>query len=73
MSRSIVKYSEALKMQVVNELEDGKLCSIGEARERYGITGAATVSSWLRKYGRKHLLPRIIRVEKPEERDEKKP
>lgn len=63
------RYSEAFKLQVVSELESGKLGSIGEANRRYGISGATTVRGWIRKYGKEHLLPRIIRVETPNEKD----
>lgn len=63
------RYSEAFKLQVVSELESGKLGSIGEANRRYGISGTRTVRGWIRKYGREHLLPRIIRVETPNEKD----
>ena len=66
---SVVRYSEAFKLQVVRELESGELASIGEANRRYGITGATTINSWLKKYGRESELPRVIRVEKPDERD----
>jgi transposase-like protein len=64
MERGITRrYSEAFKLQVVRELESGKLRSISEANQRYGIPGSETVKGWLRKYGKEHLLPRMIRVE----------
>ncbi len=63
------RYSEAFKLQVVSELESGKLGSIGEANRRYGISGTRTVRGWIRKYGKEHLLPRMIRVETPNEKD----
>jgi len=68
----IRRYSEAFKLQVVSELESGKLASVEEARRRYGIAGATTVSKWTRKYGKERLLARVIRVEKPDERDQMK-
>ena len=67
--RSILLYSEAFKLQVVSEIESGQLSSIGEANHRYGITGSTTVRSWLEKYGRTQHLPRVVRVETPDERD----
>ena len=67
--RVVNRYSEAFKLMVVSEFESGKLSSIQEANRRYGITGATTVRSWLRKYGRKQHLPRVVRVEIPDERD----
>lgn len=70
MERGIARrYSEAFKLQVVRELESGKLASISEANRRYGIPGGETVRGWLRKYGKEQLLPRIIRVETPNEKD----
>ena len=51
MSRTIMRYSEAFKLQIVNELESGKLSCIHEAREYYGIVGSDTIQYWLRKHG----------------------
>jgi transposase len=70
MGRTVVRYSEAFKLQVVSELESGKLSSIEEARNRYGITGTLTVKGWLRRFGRSDLMPRVVRVERPDERSE---
>jgi transposase len=70
MGQEVVRYSEAFKRHVVEELERGVLRSHGEARERYGIGGAETINGWLRRYGRNHLLGRVVRVESVEERDQ---
>jgi len=59
---TIVRYSEAFKLQVVNELETGVLESVAEARRRYGIPGSETVVKWLKKYGRAVLLLAVHRV-----------
>ncbi|MEN6500455.1 MAG: transposase [Rectinema sp.] len=72
MEGFFVRYSEAFKLQVVNELESGRLSGISEANRRYGIRGQQTVVNWLRKYGRESQLPRIVRVETPDERDQLK-
>lgn len=72
LERKRIRYSEAFKLQVVNELESGALCSISEARDRYGIAGGATVQGWLRKYGKNHLLSKVVRVETSDERDQLK-
>lgn len=64
------RYSEAFKLQVVRELESGKLANVADANRRYGISGSETVRKWLRKYGKEHLLPRMIRVETPNEKDQ---
>lgn len=67
--RIIVRYSMSFKQQVVEELESGRFSSILKAKEHYGIAGAGTVRSWLVKYGRNHLCPKVVRVEKPNEKD----
>lgn len=67
--RPVRRYSEAFKMQVVSELESGKLRSRCEAQRRYGIAGNGTIEKWLRKHGKQHLLPGVLRVETPEEAD----
>lgn len=64
-----VRYSEAFKLQVVGELESGKLRSVCEANARYGIAGSTTVARWLRKYGMNHLLAKVVHVQTPDERD----
>ncbi|MBN1867335.1 transposase [Candidatus Sumerlaeota bacterium] len=63
------RYSEAFKIQVISELEAGKLRSRCHAQRRYGIAGNSTVYKWLRKYGKQHLLPGVLRVETPDERE----
>lgn len=40
----------AFKLQVVKEVEQGKI-SVSGAQRQYGIQGRSTVISWLRKYG----------------------
>jgi len=67
---SLVRYSEAFKLQVVRELEEGKYQSCNEACRAYGIGGLVTVQRWLRAYGKGHLVRRVVRVETPEERSE---
>ena len=68
--RTCIRYSEGFKMQVLGELEEGKFESQEALRRTYGIRGGATLQRWIRKYGKTHLLTRVIRVEKPEEQSE---
>jgi len=68
--RLILRYSMSFKQQVVSELESGRFDSILQASEHYGITGSETVRKWLCKFGRNHLCPKVIRVEKPNEQDQ---
>lgn len=63
------RYSEAFKMQVISELESGKVRSQSEAQEKFGIPGAMTIHHWLKKYGKQSLIPGVLRVEKPGEAD----
>ena len=68
----VVRYSEAFKMQLIQELESGKLDSIEHARRSYGIAGTTTIQKWLKKYGRNDLRAKVVRVEKPNEQDQVK-
>ena len=69
MMQKVVRYSEAFKLQVIQELERGEVASVTALREKYDITGGSTVNRWLKRYGRNHLLPRIVRVETPEDQN----
>jgi len=62
----IRRYSTAFKLQVLKEIEDGKL-SIAEAQKLYGIKGGDTISSWMKKFGKFASLPIIQRIEVPGE------
>ncbi len=63
-----VRYSEAFKMQVVHELEAGGI-NIDQIRRKYGIGGCDSIRNWIGRYGN-GSLGKVIRVEKPEERNE---
>jgi transposase len=62
------QYSLAFKQKVMSEIESGKF-SVGEARRIYGIKGPATIPSWLKKFGKHHLLDKVIRIEMKDEKD----
>jgi len=68
----VIRYSEAFKQQVLRELEEGKLQSIEQARRVYGIRGGGTIRYWIEKYGKRDLLKKVVRVEKPGEESELK-
>ena len=72
MSATVIRYSESFKLQVVRELEGGRFKSICEAGSHYGIKGSRTVKLWLIKFGKERLLPRVVRVETPNEQNELK-
>ena len=65
-----IRYSEAFKQQVVDEVSRGKFTSAYKAQKAYGIRGHATVEKWIGKYGRGDLLPKRVRIETMEEMDE---
>lgn len=66
--RVIIRYSEAFKQQVVRAVEDGTY-SRSEARRAYGIKGVSTIRYWMKRMGKFESLPRIVRVEKANEKD----
>ena len=67
-----MKYSEAFKLQVLRELEEGKFASKEAARRTYGIRGDGTLINWINRYGKEHLLDKVVRVETPKEVNELK-
>lgn len=61
-----IRYSEAFKHQVIREVEAGSSCEY--VRKKYGIGGYATIQKWMKRLGKLEALPKIIRVEKPDEK-----
>jgi transposase-like protein len=68
--RDVVRYSEAFKLRLVEDIAGGKYTSIEEARRRNGIRGFSTVSRRLKRYGREDMLPKRVKVETMDEIDE---
>jgi len=68
----VIRYSESFKLRVVRELETGRFATINEACDHYGIRGSKTIPGWLKRFGKNGLLPKVIRVETPEEQIELK-
>ena len=66
-----MSYSTAFKLKVVEEIESGKF-SITEAGKIYDIGGAQTISKWMVKFGKSHLLSKVVRVEMKDEKDKLK-
>lgn len=50
VKRTQKDYSMSFKLQIVQEIEQGK-STITQARKQYGIQSHATVLGWLRKFG----------------------
>ena len=67
---AVMRYSEAFKLQVVRELEQGRFGSAGEAGRAYGVKGSRTVALWVQRFGKEHLLRKVVRVMKADERGE---
>ncbi|WP_207497335.1 transposase [Aridibaculum aurantiacum] len=67
VERTVIRYSNSFKLMVVQEIEEGH--AIEAIRRKYGIGGGATIQIWIKKYGRNHLLNKVVRVETMNERD----
>ena len=67
-----LRYSEAFKLQVVRELEQGRFDSAGAAGLAYGVNGKGTVATWVRRFGKDHLLGKLVHVMKADEQSEVK-
>ena len=61
----VIRYSKSFKMELVREVERGKLCP-SAAQRKYKIGSLSTVMRWVRQYG-SGKYGKIIRVEKPDE------
>lgn len=68
----VVRYSEAFKRRVVENLERGMYRSLAEARRKNGIKGNETLVKWIKHYGREDILPKRVTVETMKEVDELK-
>ena len=62
MRKTTVRYSDCFKRSIVEEIEKNGL-SIEDFRRKYGIGGSSTIQKWLKKYGKNHLLNKMVRVE----------
>jgi len=60
--KTTVRYSDCFKRSIVEEIEKNGL-SIEDCRRKYGIGGSSTIQKWLKKYGKNHLLNKMVRVE----------
>ena len=67
----MIRYSISFRQKVVREIEEEGL-TIEAAKRRYGIGGGQTIQRWMRKFGKYHLLEKIIRIESMEEKDKVK-
>jgi transposase-like protein len=65
--RNVIRYSEAFKLRVVEDVVGGKYASLNEAIRRNGIRGYGTLVKRLKQYGWGDILPKRIKVETMEE------
>lgn len=66
--RISVRYSISFRQKVVREIEEEGL-TLEAAARRYGIKGGQTISNWIKKFGRYHLLSKVVRIETMDEKD----
>jgi len=66
--REVIRYSLAFKQKVISEIESGKI-TIAQARKIYDIRGKETIYKWLKKFGKNHLIAKVVRVEMKDEMD----
>lgn len=64
--KTIRRYSMAFQQKVLSEIEAGTLTR-AEAQRLYDIRGSETITKWLRKRGKNHLLTRVVRVQMADE------
>ena len=60
------QYSLSFKQKVVSEIENGKISKAG-ARKLYGIGGGSVITGWIKKFGKIHLLNKVVRIELKDE------
>lgn len=68
-TKIIPQYSLAFKQMVVSEIESGKF-TVSEAKRTYDIGGCGTIPKWLKKFGKDHLLNKVVRIEMKGEKDQ---
>jgi transposase-like protein len=70
--REVIRYSEAFKLRLAEDIGSGKYKSLDEARRRNGIRGGSTVKGWIKRYGREDMLPKRVKAETVNETGELK-
>ena len=63
-----IRYSISFKQKVIKEVEE-EGSRIAQVARRYGIQGGGTIQKWIKRYGKNHLLNKIVRVEMKGEKD----
>lgn len=65
MTKTIKRYSEAFKLQVVAEYEAG--ANAFSLQKKYGILGGQTIQNWIKKYSIQGLRTEVIRIQQADE------
>lgn len=66
IQRTIKRYSISFKQKVISEIENGKLTK-SEAQRIYGIGSSTSIEKWIKKFGKLHLLNKVVRIELKDE------
>ncbi len=66
ISRTIKRYSLSFKQKVISEIESGKLTK-SDARRLYDIGSDTSIEKWIKKFGKLHLLNKVVRIELKDE------
>ena len=66
--KTIIRCSSAFRQKIVSEIESGKL-TIAKAQKIYDIKGGQSIQNWIKKFGKNHLLAKVVRVEMKDEKD----
>lgn len=69
--KTVYKYSSGFKQKVVSEIECGQI-TVEQARKIYNIGGGSTITRWIKKLGKNHLLAKVVRIEMTGEIDQLK-
>lgn len=65
--KTVKRYSEAFKRQVIREYENGD--SMADLKKKYGITGGSTIPNWIKKYAKQGFRHELVRIQRAEEAD----
>jgi transposase-like protein len=66
--REVRRYSEALKRQVVEEVESGRV-TVKEAMEWYDVPWRRTIDRWRAKYSNERRGTKIVRIVMKDEKE----
>lgn len=61
MTKTVKRYSDAFRRQVVAEYEAGS--TISQLQRKYGITGGQTIQTWIKKYAIEGLRHDLVRIQ----------